>query len=435
MILPPNPYPVHSFPPKLQALTYELLQNYEVPPAVIASSLIGALSGSIQGLVDVERKPGFIRPCVVFTWVFARSGERKSAIDRLLMKHFAVYVKAALKAMRPQIAAHKVKQLRWKLEYQRLEKLLETESNNDDEIGEIQDALEAHLLNNPGELKIPKIYYKDTTPEGIRDGLRGWPYALLNSNEAGALLGTRTMSNLGFFNELWDGEDLHIERVSSESFIVEGPRLTISFMVQWKTFCKYMKTQGSLARDNGFFARFLFCYPDSTMGTRFGTYANGSTEHLDKFHARMLEILMGGTPNSDGTQPPRVVLTLSPDAQVRLENFANNVEADCGPGRFLSDVTDSASKAADNAVRLAGLFHYYEGLEGPISSDTIGRATSICSWHLEEFKRIFGEVPEMPLELQDSMALEKCLWTFVCSFCAKLGSKKIPLHTRPQFGA
>ena len=104
------------------------------------------------------------------------------------------------------------------------------------------------------------------------------------------------MSNLGFFSERWDGDDLRIDRASSESYIVESPRLTISLMVQEKTFAKFLSNQGSLARDNGFLARFLVCYPDSLEGSRFGRNATGSWEHHEAFQSRLLEILMSGIP-------------------------------------------------------------------------------------------------------------------------------------------
>ena len=104
----PSHYPAHSFPPKLSALITELSQNYEAPLEMIGCSLIGALSGAIQDFVDVERKPGFTRPCSLNTWVLAESGSRKSTIDRLLMRFFVIYEKAAFEAMKAQLATQTV---------------------------------------------------------------------------------------------------------------------------------------------------------------------------------------------------------------------------------------------------------------------------------------------------------------------------------------
>lgn len=402
------PYPTDSFPPKLLAVIREQYNNNEAALPTIGCSLIGALSGAIQDKVDVERMPGFRIPCSVNTWVVSGSGSRKTTIDRMLMKVFSVFEKTALEKMKPQLAAQKAKHLIWKSDFERLEKRLKSESGDEILAEEIQHELEKLLLTEPQQISLPKILYRDATPEAIAKGLQAWHSALLNTSEAGALLGGRTMSNLGFFSGLWDGDDLRVDRASSESYVVEGPRLTISLMVQEKTFAKFLASQGNLSRDNGFLARFLVCYPAPLEGTRFGFSATGSWEHQEEFQSRLLAILMSGIP-VDGVCAERKVLTLSVDAQVALKIFSDQVEADLAWGRFLSDIRDCASKVAENAVRLAGLFHYYEGLDGPISGDTLRRAVDICSWHMLEFKRLFAESPEMPLEFQDAMALEKCI--------------------------
>jgi hypothetical protein len=104
------------------------------------------------------------------------------------------------------------------------------------------------------------------------------------------------------------------------------------------------------------------------------------------------------------------------EARLFLKNFTNQVERELPPGRALHDINDCASKVGENAVRLAGLFHYYEGIEGPITTNTIERAIAICEWHMLEFIRIFREPPEMPLEIQDAMAVEKFLTDRLSTF-------------------
>ncbi|MDI1269461.1 MAG: YfjI family protein [Polaromonas sp.] len=415
-------YPTWAFPPKLQAAILEQWNNNEAPFPTIAASVIGALSAAIQDKVDVERIPGSRVPCSVNTWVVGGSGSRKTTIDRMLMKVFSVFEKAALEKMKPQLAAEKAKRLVWEFDLERLKKKLKGDPDHDMCAEEIQFELETLLLNEPKQSPIPKILYRDATPEAIAKGLSAWRSALLNTSEAGALLGGRTMSNLGFFSSLWDGDDLRIDRASSESYVVTGPRLTISLMVQEKTFAKFLSTQGSLSRDNGFLARFLVCYPTPLEGTRFGAFATGSWENHEALQSRLLEILMRGIPE-DGVSLVRKVLTLSLDAQVALKIFSDQVEADIAPGRFLSDIKDFASKVAEHAIRLGGLFHYYEGNEGPISGDTLRRAVEICTWHMLEFKRLFAESPETPLELQDAMALERCIASFSA---ARPGQQWVP---------
>lgn len=403
-------YPVNSFPQKLSAVIWEQFYNNEGPLPLIGCSLIGALSGAISDKVDVERFPGTSMPTAIFTWVVASSGSRKSSIDRMIVKIFGVFELESRKLMKRDLAVQRAAAIKWKADYDRLDKRLRTELNKEEQ-EQLQLELEELLLNEPPPMLVPKALYRDATPEGIAKGLYHWPAAFLNSSEAGPLLRGRTMSNQGFFSSLWDGEDLIIDRASQDSFVVVDPRLTISLMVQEKTFANFLDGPGRLAEDNGFLARFLLCYPDTLEGTRFNQFSTGSWRHLECFHARLYEILITGLPKK-GVRLPRIVLQLSTEAHIALKNFSNRVEADLGLGRFLSDVKGSASKSAENVVRLAALFHSYEGFEGQVSAQTLQRAVDIVSWHLLEFKRLFGVRPEVPLEFQDAIALEKTIGNY-----------------------
>lgn len=416
----PN-YPVNSFPPALSAAIWEQHHNSEAPLSMIGTSLLGALSGAMSDKVDVERFPGSSIPTVVFTLVVAGSGSRKSFIDRMIMKVFRVFEKQALELMKRDIAMRKAATIKWKADYDRIDRLLKTEIGEEEQ-QLLQTSLAELLVNEPPQIKIPKILYRDATPEAIAKGLYRWSTGLLNSNEAGAILNGRTMSNQEFFNGLWDGEDLIIDRASLESFVVVDPRLTVSLMLQEKPFTSFLNGKGRLAEDNGFLARFLICYPNPLEGTRFNFNSTGSWHCLETVHARLMEILMSGLPK-DGVRPPRKVLKLSLEAHAHLENFSNLVESELGVSRFFSDMKGSASKAAENVVRLAGLFHCYEGFEGPIGAEILQRAIAIVKWYLLEFKRLFSTKPQMPLELQDAITLERTIGAYAA---ARPGVSHVP---------
>jgi putative DNA primase/helicase len=77
-------------------------------------------------------------------------------------------------------------------------------------------------------------------------------------------------------------------------------------------------------------------------------------------------------------------------------------------GGELYDVRDVASKSADNAARLAALFHLFAGVGGAISADAFESASRIAAWHLHEARRFFGELA-LPLELADAARLDSWL--------------------------
>lgn len=374
---------------------------------MIGSSVIAALSAAISYKVDVERFPGLATPTLVYTWVVAGSGSRKSFIDRQIMKVFDNFEREAVDILKCQIAERKAALIAWNANYTRLEKILRSGGP-----GNARNELEVLLLDKPSPLFPPKLFFKDATIEAITRGLFKWPSGLLSFAEGGSFLNSRAMSKQTFFNEAWDGSDLVVDRASTDSFVVANPRLTVAVMIQEKTFQDFLGGKGHLAEDNGFMSRFLICYPQSLEGLRFNNNHTGSFQNLEIFHSRLREILMGWLP-VDGVHPPRTLLKLSPEAHATLTLFSNQIETDLSPGGYLSDLRAHGSKASEHAVRLAALFHYFEAYEGPISSQTMQCATRIVAWYLQEAKRLFGFAPQMPPEVIDALAVETTIRNYL----------------------
>jgi hypothetical protein len=217
------------------------------------------------------------------------------------------------------------------------------------------------------------------------------------------------MANPYVLNSAWSGESIDVDRKTVDSFYVEDPRLTMSIMIQPTVMQKIYQRHGVQLRGNGLFARFLHCFCPSTQGTRFIANPKCTWEHLPKFQARLKEILDMPVTNADGTPKERMILNLSPEAEQALVNFYNLIEFDLGQGQYLSDVKDGASKITENAVRIAGIFHFFEGHEGDISFLTMSNALQIAAYYMLEFKYIFGANNQIPVEVQDAMAIEQFL--------------------------
>jgi putative DNA primase/helicase len=136
--------------------------------------------------------------------------------------------------------------------------------------------------------------------------------------------------------------------------------------------------------------------------------APGSWPKLAAFHRRVAEILNRPAPMAeDGTLSPPM-LTLAREAKAARVAFHDAVEVELASGGELRDVRDVASKAADNAARLAALFHVFEGLGGDIGLDAFEGASRIAAWHLSESRRFFGELA-LPAELANAVRLDDWL--------------------------
>ena len=102
------------------------------------------------------------------------------------------------------------------------------------------------------------------------------------------------------------------------------------------------------------------------------------------------------------------MLTLTPEAKSAWIRFHDEIEVGLGKGGELQEVRDVASKIADNAVRLAALFHVIDGGIGAISQDHFESASIIAAWHLNEALRFFGELA-LPEAEADAAALDEWL--------------------------
>ena len=78
-------------------------------------------------------------------------------------------------------------------------------------------------------------------------------------------------------------------------------------------------------------------------------------------------------------------------------------------GGELYDVRDVASKTADNAARIATLFHIFEnGMEDAIGLEAFEGASRIAALHLQEARRFYGELAR-PEEQADAARLNNWL--------------------------
>ena len=123
------------------------------------------------------------------------------------------------------------------------------------------------------------------------------------------------------------------------------------------------------------------------------------------------------------------MLILSVDAKAAWVSFHDRVESELVSGGTLYDVQDVASKIADNAARIAALFHLLIGGGGAIGADTINAACAIAEWHLNEARRFFGELA-FPVELVDAARLD----SWLISYCHREGCPSVPVSAIQKSG-
>lgn len=400
-----QPFPINAIPNGFKNVYFELQNHVQAPPEMVFSSLLAPLSIACQSQVSVLLPQGPKVPPSLFLIIVASSGERKTTLDNLVLQPIRDFEKLSNDSNEASKNQHQAELEIWESKYKVLTSNLEKAFRKGKTTVSEEAAIIAHKKLKPVLPKTLKLIYTDATPEAIAWGMYTHsPSAALVSDEASMVLNGHAGSNLALLNKLRDGDYISIDRRTKESFTIQDTSLTLSLMIQPESFQQFMNSQGKNARDIGFLSRCLITLPVSTQGTRFvSSIQKAKLKKLELFHNRIRYILFEGYKNA---ADEKVTLELSMEAINCHRYFFNNIERDMGDGCYFCDVRDAASKIPETAVRMAALFHFFEGRTGEIQADHYKMAGDICYWYLIEFKRIFGRRPEVPIEQVEAQKLE-----------------------------
>lgn len=433
----PEPYPFDALPGMIGDAVGEVQAYTQAPIPLVASSALGALSLAAQAHVDIARDARLSGPVGLFLLTIADSGERKSSCDDYFAVAIRNYEREQAEAAAPDLKAHAANVDAWEAKragiLDEIRKLRRKGSDTGMHEGALIDLQKA----KPNPPRVPRLVYGDATPEALTYELaKHWPSAGVLSTEAGQIFGAHGMGresimrNLATLNELWGGRSLAFTRRTSESYTVNGARLTIALQVQEATLRAFFDKSEGLARGTGFFARFLLSWPESTIGYRPYREPPASWPALAHFSRRIAEILAMPAPIDDGGALSPLLLRLGPEAREAWIAFHDAIESELRCGGELYDVRDVASKAADNTARLAALFHVFRhGVRGAVDAKSFDSAGRIVAWHLNESRRFFGELA-LPDEIADAARLD----AWLIEYCSRNRVTSVRTQTVQQFG-
>lgn len=390
-------YPIDALPPLLRDAVQEVRSYIKCPTALAASCAMSALSLSCQGLADVRRASGLTGPTSLYMLALADSGERKSAAEAILMQPIKQHEREVAEAARPAMTSWKSDHDAWEAQRRGLLDAIKLKAKNGEDTTETRFALEEHDFTEPKAPLVPKLLMTDITSAALVYSLgTRWPSSGMISAEAGAVFGSHSMSadelmrTLSLQNSLWSGESISVDRRGSESFTVRGARMTIGIAVQPATIREFMQRNSALARGTGWLARMLISIPNSTQGHRKFKEPPKEWHKVAKLNSRLLEllrlpmVLVAGECELD-----LPVLDFDADAKALWIDIHDAFESSLAKGGEFAEMRDTASKGAENAARLAALFHILEhGPTGLIGADNVERAGLLVAWHLNEAQRM-----------------------------------------------
>jgi len=432
-----KPYPVDALPGAIGEAVREVVGFVQCPDALAACSALSAASLAVQGLVSVRRTEGLSGPSSLYLLAIAESGERKTTCDGHFLSAIREWESERAEAMKPDIAKHAAKFRAWEAKRDGL--LLKIKENSKG--NKPSDKEEKELVELEGDKppvpRVPRLVYGDATPEALAWKLAtGWPSAGVLSSEAGIVFGGHgmksdsVMRSLSLLNVLWEGGSQKVDRKQSESFTVQGARLTMGLATQPDTVRAFLDATKGLARGSGFAARFLIAWPESTQGTRRYREAPANWPRLAAFQRRIAELLTEPLTLSEAGELAPLMLDLTPEAKAAWVAFHDDVEGELRPGGDMEQAKDVASKAADNAARLAAIFHVFEhGPYGAIGEEHLRAGARIAAWHLYEARRFLGTLA-LPRAAINAARLE----AWLLRRCGEAQADSVSTRDVRQFG-
>ena len=395
-----QPYPDEALPHILREAVRQAQAFVQAPMALVACSALSALSLAAQGLANVRRDHQLVGPISLYLLAVADSGERKTTCDAIFYPALRDWETGRRQEMAPEIAKVDAATAIFEAKKTGILDAIKHKRRRAQDSGSEERELETLVGDAPVPPLIPRLLYADATPEALAHALAtGWPSGGVLSAEAGAVFGAHGMGqdtilrNLALLNVLWDGGEMAIDRRSKPSFVLRGRRLTFGLMIQPEALRGFLDRAGTLPRGTGFIARFLIAWPESTQGTRAYRPAPEAMPQVALFQARIRELLAQPLATDERGCLTPAVLDLSPQARAAWIRFHDEVEREPGVRGALRGVRDVAAKAAENAARLAALFHVLErGASGTIASEEIRAAACIVGWHLNEARRLLADL-------------------------------------------
>lgn len=410
----PPEYPIDAFPLKVKEAVLDVQRLVQAPGALIAMSFLGAMSIASQRLIDVQfPATGKARPVSLNLLVIAESGERKSTVDSLVCEPIYSHDEHASLAYEIAVKEHQSKHTLWVAIRKGLCRNIVKQTQLGEPVNGLLTDLDAHTSQEPQPPRHRRLIRQNVTERSIFEALRGNGESLaFVSDEGQLILNGGVMRHLGLVNRIWDGAKLlTMDRAGHESLIVQNPRATVSIMVQPAVLNKFVQSHGEIAHGSGHWARYLIGFPPSTKGFRFMWNTKTELPALEGFHDRLRHLLDKSDAHGSSGAGARQLIEFSDEASARWFQLANEAESDLKPGLYMSDISDFASKYMEIVSRVAAILHYFAGMDGKISEDTLMKAVAIMGWHLQEFKRLFSPQHMLSQDQVDTQALSYYLRT------------------------
>lgn len=352
--------PADVLPSWLGAMCGAVADSTQTPQALAVMVGLAVLAAVLQRRYEVSPfDDDYTEPLALWTLTALPSGARKSAVFNAMTAPLLRWEK--LEYDRGRAERGRVSSAR-KVAEKRIERLLvdAAKAKDEHEREQIRAEIQAEREAMPAELRAPRLFTEDVTPERLQAMLAeyGERMALL-SDEAGifqimAGIYNGGSANLDAFLKGHAGTAMRVDRAGREAH-VDKPALSFGLAVQPGVLAEVAASRRF--RDSGLLARFLFAMPPSTVGKRDVRRRVAVPERVRAEYEAALFGLLEDVPAVPGT--PRV-LPMTDPARELWADFAQAIENDQGEGGRYEAISDWTSKLPGAVARISALLELAE---------------------------------------------------------------------------
>lgn len=258
-----TPFPLQALPPVLRDLVEALAESTSTDPTMAATAVLSSVSYCFSGVYRIRGKADHTEPLLLDSLIIAEPSTKKSPVISAIKKPYADFADDWNEKHRSEI--FRVQAERKLLESQ-LSALEKSEDAAAAEIAEVR-----IKLSNTPDANFKRIIVDDITPESLTLQLSQNGTLLMISDEAGMLNNfsgrySNNLPNLDLLLKSWNGESYTSDRATRESITLKRPYMSVCLACQPYVFENMMSS--SAFRGSGLMARFIYCFPQSGIGTR-----------------------------------------------------------------------------------------------------------------------------------------------------------------------
>lgn len=398
------PYPLEALGPLLGSAAKVIAETVQAPPEIAAHSVLAVAAFAAQDKANVTMDG---RTCALslFLLTVAESGDRKSACDRVASKPLDTWQRERAQAHRAELKQY--------LDDQTLYDARRRDIVGGKKATAMEKAATLQALVAPEAPPEPIVICQEPTLEGLQRSFRqGWPSQALFNDEGGQFFGGHAMNpdnalkTIAALSKYWDGAPIVRTRAAKgESAAMYDRRLSIHLQAQPRVAATVLSDP--MLQEQGLLARFLIAHAHTLAGTRLYRSVNPYEFcEVQNFHRRITDLLAHVPETAEGGGLILPSLSLTDEAAALWVESYDRTEAGQAPGAPLELVKPAASKAAENALRLAGLFAVLEGSLA-VSAEQVQRAWTLAAYYLQN---TLGAAQMAESNAAEQAALEVLAW-------------------------